>query len=293
MVETRMVRGELVDTPTWIRLFAKAMVPRSQRERFERMLAEEHRAFERSHGYDLFGAHPDGAAFAHFVTGFLYDRWFRVQSEGHHHIPAEGPVIVAANHSGTLPFDAMMIYADLLRRTDPPRLPRAIADSFVAGLPFVGLLFARAGVVGGARRNVEYLLEEDQLLLIFPEGVPGISKRFAQRYELQTWRGGHVELAMKHGAAVVPAALVGAEEQMPQIARLPVSLFGAPFLPVSATPLPLPVRYHLAYGEPIRFDTEPGSPDDPERIRAGAERVKNAVQGLIDGLLQRRKGLFR
>ena len=288
-----MGRGELIDTPGWIRLLAKGLVPRAERARFERMLAEERRAFERSHGYDVFGAHPDGAAVAHFVTGFLYERWFRVRSEGHEHIPAEGPVIVAANHSGTLPFDAMMIFADLLRRTDPPRLPRAIADSFVAGLPFVGLLFARAGVVGGARRNVEYLLEEGELLLLFPEGVPGISKRFADRYRLQDWRGGHVELAMKYGATIVPAALVGAEEQMPQLGRVPVSVFGAPFLPVPATPLPLPVRYHLAYGPPIRFAADPVGADDPERIEAGAAEVKAAVQGLVDDLLERRSGVFR
>jgi len=288
-----MARGELIDTPSWIRLLAKATVPRGQRERFRAMLADERRAFERSHGYDVFGAHPDGAAVAHFVTSFLYDRWFRVRSQGHEHIPAEGPVIVAANHSGTLPFDAMMMYADLLRRTDPPRLPRAVADSFVAGLPFVGMLFARAGAVGGARRNVEYLLQQGELLLIFPEGVPGISKRFSQRYELQTWRGGHVELAMKYGASVVPAAVVGAEEQMPQLGRLPVRLFGAPFLPVPATPLPLSVRYHLAYGEPIRFERDPVAADDPERIREGAERVRASVQWLVDGLLETRPGVFR
>lgn len=288
-----MARGELIDTPSWIRLFAKAAVPRAQRERFRAMLQDERHSFERSHGYDVFGAHPDGAAVAHFVTGFLYERWFRVRSAGHAHVPSEGPVIVAANHSGTLPFDAMMIYADLLRRTDPPRLPRAVADSFVAGLPFVGTLFARGGAVGGARRNVEYLLREGELLLVFPEGVPGISKRFGQRYRLQTWRGGHVELAMKYGASVVPTALVGAEEQMPQLARLPIPLFGAPFLPVPASPLPLPVRYHLAYGPPIRFERDPVGADDPARIRAGAARVRAAVQALIDELLAQRRGVFR
>ena len=251
------------------------------------MLAEE------SHGYDVFGAHADGASFAHFVTSFLYDRWFRVQSDGHENIPASGPVIVAANHSGTLPFDAMMLYADLLRRTDPPRLPRVVADSFVAGLPFVGLLFARAGVVGGARRNVEFLLESGELIAIFPEGVPGISKRYQQRYELQRWRGGHAELAMRFGATIVPAAIVGAEEQMPQIARLPISLFGAPFLPVPATPMPLPVRYHIRYGAPIRFDVSPAESDDPERILDAAQVVKSSVRDLMDSLLSERKGVFR
>lgn len=246
---------------------------------------------DRGHGYDAFGAHRDGAAIGHATTEFLYRYWFRVKSIGHAHIPAKGPVIVAANHSGTLPFDAMMVYADLLRRTDPPRLPRAVADSFVAGLPWVGLAFARSGVVGGARRNVEALLSAGELVVIFPEGVPGISKRFDERYELQHWRGGHAELAIRFGATVVPAAVVGAEEQMPQLARLPLRLFGAPFLPVPATPFPLPVRYRIAYGAPIRFLSTDS--DNPEVIRRAADRVRDAVRTLLDSELEAREGVFR
>ncbi len=227
------------------------------------------------------------------MTNFLYERWFRVISRGHENIPASGPVIIAANHSGTLPFDAGMVYADLLRRTDPPRLPRAIADSFVAGLPWIGLMFARAGVVGGARRNVEHLLERGELVLIFPEGVPGISKRFAERYRLQDWRGGHAELAIRHGATIVPTAVVGAEEQMPQIGRLPFGLFGAPFLPVPATPLPLPVRYRILYGKPIRIEAAAEQSDDPAVIEEAAQRVRDAVRDLIAEGLAEREGIFR
>lgn len=246
-----------------------------------------------SHGYDVFGAHPDGAAIAHILTRFLYERWFRVQSVGHAHIPCEGPVIVAANHSGTLPFDAMMIYADLLRWTDPPRLPRVVTDSFVAGLPFIGLLFARGGAVGGSRGNVEFLLETNELVVVFPEGVPGISKPYSKRYQLQSWRTGHAELAIRFGATVVPCALIGAEEQMPQVARLPLRLFGAPFLPVPATPLPLPVRYSLLYGEPIRFNIDPSRSDDPAVIAEASSQVEAAVRELIKAGLSARKGVFR
>ena len=274
-----------------MRFARRVLVPSEVREKVESLDLD-----DAGHGYDVFGAHRAGAALGHVITAGLYDHWFRVDSRGAERIPREGPVIIAANHSGTLPFDAMMLYADVLRNTS--RLPRAIADRFVAGLPWVGLAFARAGVVGGSRRNMERLLERGELVLVHPEGVPGISKRFSERYQLQTWRVGHAELAIRFGAAVVPAAIVGAEEQMPQIARLPVRLFGAPFLPIAATPFPLPVRYRIRYGDPIRFDLPPfdlpsDAADDPDQVRAAAARVGHAVQRLIDDTLKDRAGIFR
>ncbi len=283
-----MTRYDDRDVPGWVRLLTELAVPRTRRERYARLSLA-----DAGHGYDVFGAHREGAALADLMTGPLYEHYFRVDSRGHEYIPGSGPVIVAANHSGTLPFDAMMIYADLLRRTDPPRLPRAIADTFVAAMPWISVVFARGGAVAGARRNVEHLLARGELVLIFPEGVPGISKPFRERYKLQRWRGGHAELAIRYGATIVPAALVGAEEQMPQIARIPVSMLGAPFIPVPATPVPLPVRYHLRYGPPIRFDEPPETSDDPEVIQRAADRVRDAVQDLLDEGLTERRGIFR
>ena len=248
------------------------------------------------HGFDRFGLHPDFVAMADAIAGPLHERYFRVQSQGSEHIPTTGAAILAANHSGTLPMDGVMIWTDVMRTTDPPRSPRAVADYFVSTLPVVSTLFARCGVVGGSRGNARALLEAGELLLIFPEGTPGIGKRFSQRYQLQDWRVGHCELAIRHRAPVVPVAVVGAEEQMPQIARIPLPRSSpVPYLPVPATPFPLPVRYHIYYGEPLRFDEEyePDQADDPEIVRVAAERVKSRVQTLIDKGLSEREGVFR
>ncbi len=256
-------------------------------------------AFEEElHGYDAFGANSDGAALGLQLTRFLYDRYFRVRSEGIENIPAEGPVIVVANHSGQLPLDAMMLYTDMLRRLRPVRLPRPVADHFVSSLPFANTFFARTGVVGGSRRNVEYLLERGELLLLFPEGVPGISKPFSERYRLQRWREGHVELAQRFGATIVPACVVGAEEQWPSFGKLPLGklgrkVLGAPFLPLLATPMPLPVRYHLRYGAPLFFEADKALSLDPRRVAEGAEVVRDAVQTLLDETLAARRGVFR
>jgi 1-acyl-sn-glycerol-3-phosphate acyltransferase len=248
------------------------------------------------HGYDQFGMHPDFVAMGDTVAKFLYERYFRVRSYGTEHIPASGPAVLAANHSGTLPVDGAMLWVDVLRHTDPPRTARPVADYFVLSLPVVSTLFARCGVVGGSRGNARALLEGGELLMIFPEGVPGIGKPWAHRYQLQEWRQGHCELAIRHSAPVVPVGIVGAEEQMPQLARIKAPAGSAvPYIPIPATPFPLPVRYHIHYGPPLRFDREfrPDDADDPEIVQQAANRVKAAVQELIERGLEMRKGVFR
>ena len=248
------------------------------------------------HGYDRFGMHPDFVALGETIGSPLYDRYFRVKSYGAEHIPREGPGILAGNHSGTLPLDGAMLWVDVLRNTDPPRTARPIADYFVSTLPLVSTLFARCGVVGGSKGNARALLQAGELLMIFPEGTPGIGKPFSERYKLQTWRQGHCELAIRYGAPVVPVGIVGAEEQMPQLTRIPLGRKSAiPYLPVPATLVPLPVRYHIHYGEPLPFHREyrPEDADDPDVVREAAARVKAAVQALLNRGLELREGIFK
>lgn len=275
--------------PSVAHLIASVLLPEEEKKRLERLLYA-----NAGHGYDPFGLHPDFVAFGEVLTAPLYDRYFRVRSKGHEHIPKTGPAVLAANHSGAVPVDGMMIWTDVLRHTDPPRVARAVADHFVPMIPMIGTLFARGGMVGGSRGNARTLLENGELLMIFPEGVPGISKSFKQRYQLQDWRVGHVELAIRHRAPVVPVGVVGAEEQMPQIGRIPIQVAGLPFIPITLTPVPLPVRYHILYGPPIPVheDYRPEHADDPAAVREAAARVKAAVQALLDQGLAERPGIF-
>jgi len=267
---------------------ARALLSRRLRERADAI--REARGGE----YDSFGAAPGGAELGLASTRFLYETYFRVASEGIERVPASGPVIVAANHSGSLPLDAFMLCADLLRNTEPPRPPRAVIDRFVPRLPFVGTFFARVGAIDGARRNVELALERGELVVVFPEGTPGIGKPFSERYRLQPWRVGHVELALTARAPIVPVAIVGAEEQMPTLARLDVRPFGAPYLPILATPIPLPVKYRIRYGAPVALHEQlDGDPRDPALLAAGAARIKARVQTMIDEMLRERPGVFR
>jgi 1-acyl-sn-glycerol-3-phosphate acyltransferase len=250
--------------------------------------------FDEGYGFDVFGLHPPALARAVALGGFVYERYFRVDSAGAERIPATGPVILVANHGGALPVDAAMLCLDVLRRTDPPRIPRAVADHFVPRLPLVSALFARLGVVSGTRANVRALLGRGELVAIFPEGVTGPGKPFRERYRIQAWRVGFAELAIRYGAAVVPVAIVGAEESWPVLAKLTMlRAFGAPYLPIPASPVPLPVRYHLRYGAPIRFGAAPAAADDPDAVGAAAGEARAALERLIAEGLAARAGRVR
>lgn len=271
------------------RAVARGLSSRTEQERLERL--EYHDA---GHGYDAFGMHRDWLAAAQALAGPLYRRYFRVSSHGVEHIPATGSAVLVANHAGMLPLDAAMICMDVLAHTSPPRMVRCIGDRFLPELPFVGTLFSRCGVVSGTPDNVRRLLEDGELCLIFPEGLPAIGKPFRERYQLQGWRVGHAEMALRHGAPVIPVAVIGSEEQWPQLGRIAaVHPFGAPYLPIPASPLPLPVHYHLHYGAPIVLGPA-GRPSDlsSHTVEHAASVTRTAVERLIRDGRAARRGVF-
>jgi 1-acyl-sn-glycerol-3-phosphate acyltransferase len=131
---------------------------------------------------------------------------------------------------------------------------------------------------------IRELLSRGELIVIFPEGAEGIGKPIANRYQLQRWRVGHAELALRHRAAIMPAAIVGAEESWPVLGRISrLHPFGAPFLPIPAVPLPLPVQFHIHYGPPLRLHAGPRplDPDDPDDVGHAASIARCALEDLI------------
>ena len=248
----------------------------------------------RVEGWDRFGLAPGvlRQAFPYFYA--LYRTWFRVRSEGHAHVPAEGAVVLAANHGGLLPFDGAMAVVDLLLHGEPPRLARAIVDRWAGSLPWVNVFFARVGQVVGTHENVERLLGDGEAVLVFPEGVEGIRKPITQRHRLQRFHVGFVEHALRARAPIVPMAILGSDDQAPILFDVkPLArLLGLPAAPITPTfpwlgPLgliPYPVRYRIVYGEPLRFHERFGASaaEDPAVVRALAGQVRRAVQRLID-----------
>ncbi len=246
-----------------------------------------------------YGVDPYGLDLEFVVTAiapllWLYRKYFRVQLHGAELVPPEGRVVIVSNHSGQLPFDAAMIEVGLLMEKDPPRVVRALVERWVPTLPFVSTFMARTGQVVGTPENCRRLLAADEAILVFPEGVRGLNKPFRERYRLREFGPGFMRLALESGAPVVPCAVVGAEEQAPALFDLkPLArILGFPAFPITPTilPLPLPVRYRIRFGDPMRFT---GSPDDDDAVlEAKVSEVRAAVGALIARGLAERNSIF-
>jgi len=248
-----------------------------------------HGFHDEGHGFDVFGLHPPTLRRTLALGGRLCDRYFRTRSYGVENVPIEGPAILVANHGGALPLDAALVVLDVDRATG--RIVRPIADRFIPALPMISTWFARTGAVVGTHANVARLLARGELIAIWPEGSAGIAKPVRDRYHMKTWQVGHAELAIRHRAPIIPVAILGSEEAWPVLGRITgFHRFGAPFLPVPALPVPLPLRHYLYYGAPIALHDglPPDAADDPGVIAQAATRIRLALAQLLHDARQTR-----
>ncbi|MFL5303042.1 MAG: lysophospholipid acyltransferase family protein, partial [Anaeromyxobacteraceae bacterium] len=169
------------------------------------------------YGVDPYGLDVDYAVAAMAPFLWLYRKYFRVEVRGIEQVPTDGRVLLIANHSGQLPFDAAMLGVSLLIDLDPPRFARALVEKWVPSLPFVSTFYARLGQVVGTPENCRRLLAAEEALLVFPEGVRGLNKPWRERYRLQEFGAGFMRLALEADAPIVPIGIVGAEEQSPAL----------------------------------------------------------------------------
>lgn len=249
-------------------------------------------------GYDSWGFHKEAAVVYYSLAKQVY-RYFRPIIHGIENVP-KGRVLIVPNHSGQLPFDAMVVATSCLLEAQPPRLVRPMVERWVPTLPWVNVAFSRSGVVLGDPINCRNLLEADNAILVFPEGVRGSGKPWSKRYQLEQFGRGFVRLALQTRAPIVPVGVVGAEESIISLANLkPLArLFKAPYFPLPAflpllgpfAFLPLPTRFHVWFGEPIVL--EGPFDDEDEIIDKKVEVVRKAVQDLLDHGRKQRKTLF-
>ena len=247
-------------------------------------------------GHDPFGFDPETSRYALAMAALLHRRYFRTQVYGIDRVP-KGRVLLVANHSGQLPFDAVLIGSAMMLDADPPRFPRSMVETWTAELPFISALYPRIGQVVGSPENARRLLGQEECLIVFPEGARGISKTFDQRYQLTDFGLGFVRLAIETGTPIVPVAVIGGEEQYPSIADFkPLArLLRMPAFPIMPQVFfgmiaPLPTKYRLYFGEPFEFSGDPD--DDDSVIEEKVWLVKSTIQSMVNRGLRERKGVF-
>jgi 1-acyl-sn-glycerol-3-phosphate acyltransferase len=279
-----------------------ALVPLSarglQRELEERIAQVPNRLNE--YGFDPYGLSPDFVRRGALPGLLLYRYYFRAETRDVENVPA-GRVLVIANHAGQLPFDGLMLNMALLLEAQPPRIARAMGEYWIPRIPFFNVTATRGGAMVGTPANCVHMLENEECVVAFPEGVRGMNKLYRDRYQLQRFGFGFMRLALQTRTPIVPVGVVGSEEQNPGLANLPgvARALGMPAFPVTwAFPwlgplgmLPLPVKYRMYFGEPMLFEGD--ASDEDAAIEEKVQQVKDRITGLLRRGLRERAGVFR
>jgi 1-acyl-sn-glycerol-3-phosphate acyltransferase len=234
----------------------------------------------------------------------LYRRWFRVEVRGIENVPSTGGALVVANHSGTIALDALMAQLAVLDEHPERRSLRLLGANLVFATPVVGELARKTGSTLACNADAERLLGSGELVGVFPEGFKGTGKPYTERYKLQRFgRGGFVSAALRARVPIVPVSIVGAEEIYPIIgnAGTVARLLGLPYFPLTPTfpwlgplgAIPLPSKWIIEFGEPIRTEDYPdGAADDPMLVFNLTDQVRETIQQTLYRLLMQRRSVF-
>jgi 1-acyl-sn-glycerol-3-phosphate acyltransferase len=238
------------------------------------------------------------------LVHFFYEYWFRTEVEGIENVPASGGALLVSNHSGALPPDAPMIARAIREEHAHPRDTYITIEHFFKGYPGFSMLLPKVGCVAAHPANVQRLLyDEQELVLVFPEGRKGTEKLYKDRYRLRRFgRGGFVEAAMRARVPIVPVCVVGAEEAAPIFAQVGLMrrLTGLLYFPITPT-FPhfgllgmlgyLPAKFKIRFLEPIAFEDE-GMDRDKSLVQTVSHEVRGRIQDNLFEMVQARKSVW-
>lgn len=235
---------------------------------------------------------------------FLYKVYFRVQTTGLENIPIEGRALLVANHSGQIPWDGTMVGTAVLIEHPAQRLVRTLYATWFPRVPFFSSWLVRMGQTLATVDNGTRLLEQDELVAVFPEGYKGIGKLYKHRYQLARFgRGGFVKMALSTQSPIIPVSVVGAEETYISLAKSSTmaSITGLPYVPITPTfpwlgllgLVPLPTKWYIDFGQPIPVDGYgPEGADNLILVSQLTDQVRNIVQEMVNERLAQRRSVF-
>jgi 1-acyl-sn-glycerol-3-phosphate acyltransferase len=239
--------------------------------------------------FNRYGVDPFGISKKHLrrsltVLGWFYRNYFKVHVHGLEHVPDRGRAMLIGNHSGGVALDAAMVIGSVFLEKNPPRLAQGMVEKFMNQVPFLSEWTNRTGQFTGLPEHAVQLLENERLLMVFPEGARGTAKLYRQRYSLVRFGTGFMRLALRTGSPIVPFAFLGGGEAIPTIhnSRALGNLLHAPYVPITpyGAPIPLPVRLDVIYSPPMHFEGT-GNEEDTS-IQERIDLVRDRIGTLID-----------
>ena len=243
------------------------------------------------HGTDAWGLNLNAAKNALPLVWPLYKSYFNVRVFGKENVENSEQYLITSNHSGQIAIDGMLISISMLTEFEKPRLVRAMVERFFTKIPWIAKWSSECGAVLGDRQNCINLLKRGESVLVFPEGVSGVSKSTSEYYQVQSFTRGFFRMALSSNIKILPTAVIGAEEIFPWVYQLKTvaKALNLPAIPISPCYLPLPSPVDIYYGKPYEIPKNINSDSPDEVIDIHVEKVRNEIKALIKKGLQKRR----
>jgi len=257
---------------------------------------------EEAPGFDEFGLDLEYiAGYEKTLFGFLHDLYWRIEVQGIENLPAEGRAVLTGVHRGFMPWDGVMALVAVHRAVG--RVPRFLIHPCLIKPPFLANYMTKLGGIVASNENADWVLSQEGLLGMFPEGIHGAFTMYRDAYKLGKFgRDEYVKMALRNRAPLLPFVTVGSAEIYPIWGRLDWKWVKRStewlFLPVGPNfpfpGVPLPSKWHTRFLEPIPIQETygPEAADDPAVVRAISRDVRARMQTAIDEMLARRKSIF-
>lgn len=251
--------------------------------------------------FDLFGMDRNYIeSCSRTLFKFLCDFYWRIESRGLHHLPLDGAAVLAGTHRGFVPWDAVMALHLVLQKTG--RIPRFLTHPGLFKFPFISDFITRLGGVVACQKSADRILQNGELLGVYPEGVQGAFARYREAYKLRSFgRHDFVKIALRHRVPIVPFVTVGSAEIYPVFAQIKwrrwMCYSNWPCLPLSTFPvfpLPLPSKWHVRFLPPVHIAQQypPEAAHDSSTVKEISRAVQAQMQQAVDDIVRRRRSWF-
>jgi 1-acyl-sn-glycerol-3-phosphate acyltransferase len=262
------------------------------------------RFFERyKDSLDKYGFAPMSHKGIEPFVRLLFQRWFDVKIADIEHIPAEGSVVLFGNHSGGLPIDGLLLYDGIINQHPNPRRVRFLVTKFLLNAPGCGKFLKAFGCVPPDYEITTELLNNKDLVVIYPEAEKGTGKLFKNRYKLVDFHAGFVRAALETKSPLVPVVTIGGEEIYPILANIkpiakllkwpyyPLTPF-FPWLPFPFYTIPMPVKILMCVLPQFELKYPPEAANDENLVAEIASDIRSDLQAKVNDLLALRTSPF-